>query len=109
MKKKLRQQKAETLVESLVSLLIAMLSIGLLCSAMVAAANINRMTKEADEKFDQELRFAEMRISDEAHPMQEATLVIEYTTLESQQIEVNLYGGEESALISYEETEVHEP
>ena len=109
MKKKLRQQKAETLIEALVSLLIAMLSIGLLCSAMVASANINRMTDEADKKFDEELKYAEMRISDEEHPIQGSTLLIEYTSLENQNIDVNIYGGEESSLISYEEAEVDEP
>ena len=110
LKKKLRQQKGETLVEAMVSLLVAVLSMGLLSSAIMAAANINKLTQEADTTFDQELRYAEMRISDDEYPMQEdVTLRIEYESLGIQELEVNVYGGEESSLISYQEAEVNEP
>lgn len=58
--KKLKKNKGETLIEALVSLLIAVLAMGLVASAAVAATNINEKTREADVKFAEELESAEI-------------------------------------------------
>lgn len=109
MKRKLRQQSGETLIEAMVSLLVALLSMGLLCTSVLAATNINQATREADTRFDKELERAEKRISEDGYEVQEdCTLLIEFDTLEPKMVDVDVYGGEESSLISYEEPEVSE-
>lgn len=49
--KKLKQSRGETLVETLVSLLIAVLSFGILATSVVTAARINAKTRAADVSF----------------------------------------------------------
>ena len=49
--KKLRQIQGETLIETLVSLLIAVLSVLLLSTAVLASSKINQQTREMDEKY----------------------------------------------------------
>ena len=60
MMRKLKQNKGETLMEALVSLLIAVLAIGLVASAAMAATNINKNTNIADDAFAEELEKAEI-------------------------------------------------
>lgn len=58
--RKLKKKNGETLVEALVSLLIAILALGLVATATLAAANMNQSTREVDEMFSQELEAAEI-------------------------------------------------
>ena len=57
--KKLKQKSGETLVETLFAMLIAVLSMSLLCSAVMAASNINMQTRELDEAYEDELNAVE--------------------------------------------------
>lgn len=57
--KKLKQDKGETLIESLVSMLIAVLSMGMLCTSVMASAKINAANEKADKIFAYQLNAAE--------------------------------------------------
>lgn len=59
MKQKLIQNKGETLIEALVAVLIAFLSMAMLCASMLSASKINSETKKADVKFKNDLIKAE--------------------------------------------------
>lgn len=59
MKQKLIQNKGETLIEALVAVLIAFLSMAMLCASMLSASKINEKTKKADDKFKGDLFQAE--------------------------------------------------
>lgn len=61
MRRKLKQNKGETLIETLFSLLIALLSMALLTSAVLAATNINHKLREADESFRSQLEEVECK------------------------------------------------
>jgi Tfp pilus assembly protein PilE len=58
--RKLKQNKGETLVESLIAVLIAVLAMGLVATATISAANINKSTREADAAYAEELEKAEI-------------------------------------------------
>lgn len=108
MKKKLRMQKGETLIEAMVSLLIALLAMMFLTTSVMASVNINKQNREADEAFAEELKYAESRISTEGFEAESKELLVDFQTVEDVRVDVTVYGGAESALISYEE-EVSEP
>lgn len=59
MRKKLRQQKAETLVETLVALLIATMSVMVLTAAITGSARVNRQNADAEKAYVQDLEKAE--------------------------------------------------
>ena len=59
MRKKLRQQKAETLVETLVALLIATLSVMMLTAAITGSARVNKQNAESEKAYVQDLEIAE--------------------------------------------------
>lgn len=62
--KKLKKKNGETLVEALVSLLIAILAMGLVNSATMAAANMNKNTRDLDQAFADELQVAELHMTE---------------------------------------------
>ena len=64
--KKLKKKNGETLIEALVSLLIAILAMGLVNSATMAAANINKNTRDMGQTFADELQIAELHSTVEA-------------------------------------------
>lgn len=109
MRRKLRKQDGETLIEAMVSLLIALLSVMLLTTSIMAAANINRMNREADDAFNEELRYAEGHISEEGFEAESKELLVDFQSFKDVRVDVEIYGGTESSLISYEEMEVSEP
>lgn len=109
MRRKLRQQSGETLIEAMVSLLIALLSMMLLTTSIMAAANINKLNREADDTFNEELKYAESRIEEEGYEAESKELLIDFQSLDDVRVDVEVYGGAESRLISYEEAEVSEP
>lgn len=57
--KKLCSQRGETLVELMVSILIATLSVGLLLGGVAVSVNINRQAQKADTYFYETLSLAE--------------------------------------------------
>ena len=116
--KKLKQKKGETLVETLFSLMIAVLCIGLIYSAVLSATNINKETRALDEKYNSELNAIEGMTYTETY---EGYLVIDFNyeykpTCEivgeeedqvdpdsvSTMVEVTVYGDEESAFLLYD-------
>ena len=64
MRKKLRDNRGETLVEVLASILIAALSVALLFSSIMASANIDRSARASDETYYEALSQAEGRTGD---------------------------------------------
>lgn len=60
MLKKLKSSKAETLLETLVSIMIAVMSVTLLSTAIMASTEINKTTKEADAVFAEQVAQAEL-------------------------------------------------
>ena len=61
--KKLKKKNGETLIEALVSLLIAILAMGLVNSASMAATNMNKNTRDMDQAFADEVQIAELQPS----------------------------------------------
>lgn len=107
--KKLRQKKGETLIEALISLLIAVLSMGILTSAVLAASNINKENRERDAEYAQKLYQAEGM----TEPMEDPNVQVyiqfhEDLASSSDYIDIILYGGEENDFVSYEEKESEE-
>jgi len=78
MRKKLKQQKGETLVESLVAMLIATLSVMMLTAAITGSARVNYQNRESDIKYAEYLESVE-----------------DYNPLEAQSVSVRLYCEEE--------------
>lgn len=90
MLRKLKQQKGETLVETLAALLIATLSVMMLTSAITASARINAGNKEADKKLTEELQAAESYSSKISEMKQE--IEFNFTNYADEKVEVFLYG-----------------
>ena len=57
--KKLKQKKGESLLEALISMLIAVLAMGLITTAALAAGRMNQRNREADQKFAEEIEKVE--------------------------------------------------
>ena len=109
---KLKEQKGEMLVESLISMLIVVLSVGFLASCVMAATNINKQTSAMDEEYHAQLQAAEGRLTEYADildPKISITFhsedrVNELGSNRSEKwVDVTVYGGEQ--FISYEQKE----
>ena len=87
--KKLKKSNGETLVEALVSLLIAICSMALVASASLAAANLNENNRTADKEFADELEEAELYLTDEVLTK---TMRIEFTSGDPIEKTVRVYG-----------------
>ena len=103
--KKLKQKKGETLIETLFSLMIAVLCIGLISGAVTASANINRQTRELDKKYADELNAVE-GMSD-GISTSEKDVVISFQPKDGSQsyteeAKVTVYGDENSTFLSYD-------
>ena len=104
--KKLKQQNGETLIETLCSLLIALLSVLLLSTAVMTATNINTKTREADEKYQSELKAVEGL--ETYAPEATATLSVTFHTMdgatiyESTSAQIVMYGSAEGSFLSYD-------
>lgn len=61
---KIKSNKGETLIETLVSILIAALSVALLTTSVMAAARMNKTARDADAEFYKKLEAAELRMVD---------------------------------------------
>lgn len=99
--KKLRNNRGETLVEVLASILIASLSVALLFGCVMASSNMDREARELDEKHYNALTAAEGQTGP-AVGNSEVTITNDAITglLEkTQDVSVGIYGGE--GLYSY--------
>ena len=104
MKNKLKQKKGETLVETLFSLMIAVLSIGLIATAVTAANSVSAQIKEIDVKYKQELQAAECYEGTSQSEVLRLTFYDSYagTELDNKTVLVEVYGQADSAFISYD-------
>jgi len=100
--KKLREKKAETLIEAMVSLLVVLLSMGMLSTTMLTATNINLQTREADEKYNNQLQHAEGLIEEEGYEVVEVEVELKFQSVDSETVKVKLYGGEDSIFAAYD-------
>lgn len=113
MRKKIKSQRAETLVEAMLSLLIVMLSMGLLTTCVMAATNINEETRAMDEKYSTELQIAE-GLMEEGYTAKEVFLSIRFekgvgNAERNKSVKVTLYGADDSSFISYQYEGVSSP
>lgn len=113
MRKKLKSQKAETLIEAMLSLLIVMLSMGLLTTCVMAATNMNRATRALDERHSAELRIAEGLV-EEGYTTKDVYINIKFekgvgNVERNKTIKVKLYGADDSSFISYQYEGVSSP
>lgn len=106
--RKLRQKKGETLIETLISMLIAVLSMGILSMATMTATNVNNEIREVDEKYNEELRQVESLDSSVKMSVQTLNLLFESadgtTTYGTDTVSVNVYGNDDAAFLSYDYT-----
>lgn len=106
--RKLRQKKGETLIETLISLLIAVLSMGILSMATMTATNVNQEIREIDEKYNEELRQVESLDGSVKTSVQ--TLNLSFisadgtTTYGTDTVSVTVYGNDDASFISYDYT-----
>lgn len=95
---KIKCNKGETLIETLVSILIAALSVALLTTAVVAAARINKTIREADEAFYAKLEAAELRSAADSELLQVDTagnvLVFQFQNHENRAVQIDIYGND---------------
>ena len=97
--KKLRNNRGETLIEMLVSILIAALSVTLLFGCIMASSNIDKAARSLDEKHYNALSEAEARPTPPASPVPTGNVTI---TLVSPSADpqpnaappIEIYGGE---------------
>ena len=113
MRKKIKSQRAETLIEAMLSLLIVMLSMGLLTTCVMAATNINKATRDLDEKYSTELQMAEGLVED-GYTAKDVYVKIQFekgvgNAERNKTVRVKLYGADESAFVSYQYEEVSSP
>ena len=103
MKKKLVQNSGETLVETLAAIMIAVLSVGLLSSAVLASANINKKTKDMDNRYKEELQKAECLLEeDKIGTNQLLNLTFKYEGgSQSTDVKVDVYGEMDGIFVSY--------
>ena len=115
--KKLKQQCGETLIESMVSLLICLLSMMILTTTVLVTNRLNTNKRAADEAYRANLEAAECMSED---GLETGVLSIQFDSLEVRaeetieeekktiKVNVNLYGGTENDFISYQEKKVEE-
>lgn len=97
--KKLRNNRGETLVEVMASIVIAALSVALLFSCAMASSNMDRNARDVDGKYYQALSAAEGR---DGTALSSGKVEIKNTDSDVQSdITISIHGGE--GLYSYRE------
>lgn len=91
MMRKLLENKGETLIEALVSLLIAVLAMGLVSTAALSATSINKSTREADKIFADELEAAEIHSTEQPSVLKKLTITSSDAKIEVEE-NVDVYG-----------------
>ena len=106
--RKLRQRKGETLVETLISMLIAVLSMGILSMATMTATNVNQEIRELDEKYSEELRQVESLDGSVKTSVQTLSLTFKSvdgtTVYGTDTVSVTVYGNDNASFIAYDYT-----
>lgn len=87
--RKLNDNRGETLVEMLASILIAALSVAVLFTCCTAAVEMGKETRAADEAYYEYLSAAEGRTGS----AEEGTVKVEGNS-DSVAVEIQLYGGD---------------
>ena len=100
MKQIIKSQKGETLIETLVAMLTIVLSVALLCTCVMTAANINKDTREADKVYREELLAAEGRTGTARAGQVKITSSSGNIGLELRS--VTIYGDDTDDFISYD-------
>lgn len=98
--RKLRNNRGETLVEVMASIVIAALSVALLFSCAMASSNMDRNARDVDGKYYQALSAAEGR-DGTALGSGKVTIQNQDDSTKKSEPTVNIYGGE--GLYSYRE------
>ena len=80
--KKLRSRKGETIVETLVAILIVVLSFAMLTGAIVSAAKINKQNEDMDVAFDVSKANKENKKIRVTHYTSEVNIATTETTIE---------------------------
>lgn len=97
MVRKLKNKKGETLIETMVALLIAILAVGLVATSSIAASKMNEANREADKKFRQDLELVETHTA--GKELQQ--MIIIFGDGSHSIIDVNVY-GRDCVFASYE-------
>lgn len=112
MLKKLKKQNGETLIESLVSVLICVMAMTMLAGSMVASARINHTNREADKKYEEDLKSAEVCDTQAEASSEKVQFIIKHedSTTEIIEEDIILYdNGTESSFASYKSNSITEP
>lgn len=97
---KLKQQNGETLIETLIAMLIIVLSVALLCTCVMTATNINKQTKEADAKYRAQLLEVEGRTA--TTQTKQVQITSTSGNMGIKQVNVTVYGEAANDFISYD-------
>lgn len=108
MRKKRRDERGETLIEAMASILIVTLAVLLLFSAVMASGNINRNARKLDREFYAVLNRAERQsetVTDNSI-VPSSKVTVEETSptpgiLYKVEVPVDFYGGEGALSYSY--------
>ena len=90
MLKKLKNSKAETLLETLISILVAVMSITLLSTAVMASARMNVATRAADAAFAKEV--AEAELGTELN-LEDQIITVRFSDGSHKNVTVDIYGS----------------
>jgi len=103
LRRKLRQNKGETLVETLFSLLIAVMSIGLIAASVAAATKISTQLAEMDATYKQDLQEAECHEVTPRDKNLKITFRDEHgiALIDTVTTSVEVYGDADSTFLSY--------
>lgn len=88
--KKLKQNKGESLIEALISMLIAVLAMGLITTAALVATRMNHSNRENDQKFSKELEQVEIYMAETV----EKDMTISFSDGTTETVTVEVYGGD---------------
>ena len=97
--KKLKSADGESLIESLVAILVFTMASIVMYSMVSAAANINMTAKEMDEKNQHHMVAVEKGSMDVRNGGATVTFTIDGTTFDT--VNVDIYGGKEDSLFAY--------
>lgn len=98
---KLRDNKGETIVEVLISIVVASLSVAFLFSCIITSSNMEKDAKEADKEFYTALSGAEERKTELTEGNVEITL--ELSTPVHTDVPISIYGDD--GVYSYDKKE----
>ena len=119
---KLKQQKGETLIETMMSLMIAVMCMSILVISVTTSSKINMETNKRDQKYFEDLQVAEQHLEElreEEYGTKKAKVTITFAaqsnndlqgdageaTQQEEYILVTVYGGEDNSFATYTKKE----